>query len=152
MNERNVEPQWKIEQGFLATIISFVVIAILLSILGWKTFIPFLSYEQNWQKWPDLQNAIGGYALSLLGVKTNGWLRILYIMQASHSEIYNAFLFHLYAPIVAAIPLSIGAGWLAALPHDTIHKRGPRLFSGNRAIKKAQSAARNDGVMKNPGL
>ena len=152
MNERNVEPQWNIEQGFIAAFISFVIIAILLSILGWKTAIPYLSHEQEWQYWPELKTAIGGYALSLLGIKTDGWLRILQIFHSSHGEIYNAFIFHIYAPIFAALPLSIGVGWLAAYPQDTIHKRGPRLFSGNRAIKKAQSSARKDGVKKNPGL
>lgn len=74
-NSLNTKPKWRVEEGAVVAGVSFVATTLALSYLSWHVQVPFTN-DIAWSAWPELPKAIGGYLLSILGIKTQSWLNI----------------------------------------------------------------------------
>ena len=134
-NSLNTKPDWRIEEGACIAGVTFVATTLALSYLSWHLQIPFTN-DITWSEWPELPKAIGGYLLSILGIKTQSWLNIAGMLNISGLK--TLFLLHFYLPLFLSAPMSIYLGYLCAKSVDQYHARGAVLLSGSDAVSYAK--------------
>lgn len=134
-NSLNTKPEWRVGDGAIFACVTFVAITLALSYLSWHLQIPFTK-DIAWSSWPELPKAIGGYLLSILGIKTQYWLNIEALLNLYDHK--TMFMWHFYMPLIFALPISIYVGYLCAKPVDQYHARGAILLFGSEAVKYAR--------------
>lgn len=134
-NSLNTKPEWRVEDGAVIAGVTFVATTLALSYLSWHVQIPFTN-DITWSEWPELPKAIGGYLLSILGIKTQSWLNIVALLNVYGHK--TMFMWHFYTPLALALPISIYLGYLCAKPVNQYHARGAILLSGSEAVNYAK--------------
>jgi hypothetical protein len=138
-NSLNTKPEWRVEEGAVVAGVTFVATTVALSYLSWHVQVP-LTNDIAWSAWPELPKAIGGYLLSILGIKTQSWLNIAALLNVYGHK--TMFMWHFYMPLVLALPISTYVGYLCAKPVDQHHARGATLLSGSVAVNYAKKQAK----------
>lgn len=134
-NALNTKPKWRVQEGAVVAGVSFVATTLALSYLSWHVQVPFTN-DINWSAWLELPRAIGGYLLSILGIKTQFWLNIEALLNVYGHK--TMFMWHFYIPLVFALPISTYVGYICAKPMDQHHARGATLLSSSDAISYAR--------------
>lgn len=139
MSSLNKKPEWRYEDGLAVAGVCFLLTSIILQYVSWKLQIPFTN-DIAWSAWPELPKAIGGYLLSILGIKTQSWQNIAALLNVYGHK--TMFMWHFYMPIVLALPISTYVGYLCAKPVDQYHARGATLLCGSDAVNYAKKQAK----------